>query len=100
MLGQPIILLHDRDTIRDILTKSSKIASSRPSFTFADMCGFGGLLNLLSKLRTLNLTAFFETLLKTHLACSSTLSPKRAPSFFASRMVIASLQAASTHWSI
>ncbi|EMD62788.1 hypothetical protein COCSADRAFT_334029 [Bipolaris sorokiniana ND90Pr] len=48
MLGQPIILLHDRDTIRDILTKSSKIASSRPSFTFADMCGFGGLLNLLS----------------------------------------------------
>ncbi|EUC31172.1 hypothetical protein COCCADRAFT_101997 [Bipolaris zeicola 26-R-13] len=48
MLGQPIILLHDRDAIRDILTKSSKITSSRPSFAFADMCGFGGLLNLLS----------------------------------------------------
>lgn len=48
VLGQPIILLHDRDAARDLLVKSSKTTSSRPSFPFADMCGFGALLNLLS----------------------------------------------------
>jgi hypothetical protein len=47
VLGQPMILLHDRNAIHDLLAKSSKITSSRPSFAFADMCGFGGLLNLL-----------------------------------------------------
>lgn len=47
-LGQPLILLHDRDAARDLLVKSSKTTSSRPAIPFADMCGFGALLNLQS----------------------------------------------------
>ncbi|EMD67888.1 hypothetical protein COCSADRAFT_349154 [Bipolaris sorokiniana ND90Pr] len=47
LLGQPIIFLHEHDAVRDLLVRSSKITSSRPSFAFADMCGFGALLNLL-----------------------------------------------------
>lgn len=46
VLGQPLILLHDHDAARELLNK--KTIQSRPWFPFADLCGFGQLLNLLS----------------------------------------------------
>ncbi|KAI3393133.1 hypothetical protein diail_4701 [Diaporthe ilicicola] len=48
IFGQPLIILHDRDAARDLLVKSSRTTSSRPSMPFADLCGFGALLNLRS----------------------------------------------------
>ncbi|KAK2042136.1 cytochrome P450 [Colletotrichum somersetense] len=46
ILGQLIILIHDRDAVHDLLSKSSMKTSGRPYMRFADLCGFASLLNL------------------------------------------------------
>ncbi|KAG7054432.1 O-methylsterigmatocystin oxidoreductase [Colletotrichum scovillei] len=46
ILGQKIVLLHDRQAAHDLLTKSSTKTSGRPYMRFADICGFASLLNL------------------------------------------------------
>lgn len=48
LLGQPLILLHDRNAAHDLLVRSSKTTSSRPAIPFAEMCGLTALLNLQS----------------------------------------------------
>jgi hypothetical protein len=45
VFGQPMVIIHDRDAIVDIMEKMSLKSSSRPSQPFGnDMCGFGRLL--------------------------------------------------------
>ncbi|KAK2003327.1 cytochrome P450 [Colletotrichum falcatum] len=46
ILGQLIIVIHDRDAAHDLLNKSSMKTSGRPYMPFADLCGFTSLLNL------------------------------------------------------
>ncbi|KXH30348.1 hypothetical protein CSAL01_11130 [Colletotrichum salicis] len=46
ILGQRIIILHDRQDAHDLLVKSSTKTSGRPYMRFADICGFASLLNL------------------------------------------------------
>ncbi|TDZ33843.1 Multifunctional cytochrome P450 monooxygenase [Colletotrichum spinosum] len=46
ILGQTIIILHDREAAHDLLVKSSTKTSGRPYMRFADICGFASLLNL------------------------------------------------------
>ncbi|KAK1855946.1 cytochrome p450 oxidoreductase [Colletotrichum chrysophilum] len=46
ILGQKIIILHDRQATHDLLVKSSTKTSGRPFMRFADICGFASLLNL------------------------------------------------------
>ncbi|KAI9149625.1 o-methylsterigmatocystin oxidoreductase [Paramyrothecium foliicola] len=48
VLGQPMIILHDRKAIIEILGKNSLRTSNRPIQPFGgDMCGFGSLLTML-----------------------------------------------------
>ncbi|CAH0024773.1 unnamed protein product [Clonostachys rhizophaga] len=44
ILGQPMILLHDKKAVRDLLEQTSLKTSLRPSSIFADGCGFGNFL--------------------------------------------------------
>ncbi|KAI6360389.1 hypothetical protein MCOR25_006758 [Pyricularia grisea] len=46
ILGQPLILLHDRRAAVDLLDKTSMKTSGRPHMRFAEICGFTSLLNL------------------------------------------------------
>ncbi|KAK1988359.1 cytochrome P450 [Colletotrichum cereale] len=46
ILGQLLVVLHDRDAASDLLNKSSMKTSGRPYMRFADLCGFASLLNL------------------------------------------------------
>ncbi len=40
LLGQRVILLHDKQATMDILEKAATKSSGRPNFVFAAMCGF------------------------------------------------------------
>ncbi|CAG9993087.1 unnamed protein product [Clonostachys byssicola] len=44
ILGQPMILLHDKKAVRDLLEQTSLKTSLRPSSIFANECGFGAFL--------------------------------------------------------
>ncbi|KAK1961023.1 cytochrome P450 [Colletotrichum sublineola] len=46
ILGQLLIVIHDRDAAHDLLSRSSTKTSGRPYMRFADLCGFASLLNL------------------------------------------------------
>lgn len=46
ILGQPMVLLHDRQAVSELLEKNSIKTSDRPSHPFANvMCGFGDFLS-------------------------------------------------------
>lgn len=40
VLGQTVVMLHDKQAAMDILDKTATKSSGRPNFVFATMCGF------------------------------------------------------------
>ncbi|TQV91100.1 cytochrome p450 oxidoreductase [Cordyceps javanica] len=44
VLGQTMIILHDKQAALDVLEKAASKSSSRPRYTFATMCGFDHLM--------------------------------------------------------
>lgn len=47
VLGQTMVILHDRQAVEEILEKTAAKSSGRPYLTFAAMCGFHDFLSLM-----------------------------------------------------
>lgn len=41
VLGQPIVLIHDKGAAFDLLEKKSRVSSNRPTTEFSSLCGYG-----------------------------------------------------------